>query len=75
MDRSSHLRIEPALVAGDDLGTSSGMFHARYTKLAPALILLAAKNSPEHHLVDTVRPAPGMSMMKAQTKAEAMVAV
>jgi hypothetical protein len=39
MDRSRWLRIEPALLACDDLGTSSGMVHARYTKLAPALIL------------------------------------
>ena len=75
MDRSVACASNPRLVAGDDLGTSSGMVHARYTKLAPALILPAAKNLPEHHLVDTVRPAPGMSMMKAQTKAEAMVAV
>jgi hypothetical protein len=62
-------------MAGDDLGTSSGMVHARYTKLASALILLAAKNLPEYHLANAVRPALGASMMKAQTNAEAMVAV
>ena len=30
-------------MAGDDLGTSSGMVHARYTKLASALILSVGK--------------------------------
>jgi hypothetical protein len=38
------------VAAGDDLGASVGMFHAGYTKLASALILSPAKNSPEYHL-------------------------
>ena len=62
-------------MAGDDLGTSSGMVHTRYTKLASALILSPGKNLPEYHLANAVRPAPGASMMKAQTNADAIVAV
>jgi hypothetical protein len=51
------------------------MFHARYTKLVWALILSPAKNSPAYHLANAVRSVPGASLMKAQTKAKAIVAV
>ncbi len=43
MARSSRLHIEPLLMADDDLGTASGMFHVRYTKLDQALILPMAR--------------------------------